>query len=1035
MTSLRLRSGSACRSFILGLIPAVMLLTAPAAQAGPAPQPDPDPQTTPAPVADATAAPAPVEEIVVTGSRIPVPANITATSPIQTVTSQEISLEGHTDTTDVINSLPQNIINSGNDFGNHTNPLAGTGGIATADLRGLGPQRTLVLIDGRRLGTGDPSTSNSNPAPDLDQIPAALIERVDVVTGGASAVYGSDAMAGVVNFIMKKDFEGIEIGGQYGAAQHSNKEDGVQALESAAGITPPTGSVLDGDTRDLSLLMGTNIAEGAGNITAYFTYHNQSPVNGESRDFSDCLLGTTSSTSWACENSSNSNKFTLVGTTTRYTVLGNQFLPWPQTGSSPPAEFNGSAYEYMQRQDLRYNAGVFAHLDINDWVKPYFEFGFMDDRTDQVAGPTAIFSGDNPLTADGNYLINCSNPLLSTQQRNILCTPAQIAADTANPGSASADVEIGRRNVEGGGRDFFYEHENYRIVTGAGGSLGDAWKYDAYGQYYYTTAYNNNQEEFGVGQINNALQATGTAANPTCISGGSCVPYNIFTQGAVTAAQLAYLYSPGTSFGSNTEEIVHADFTGDLGKYGIVSPFAKDGVFVNLGAEHRHEALSFDPDEAEIQGNLSGEGALLPLSAGYAVGEGFFEVRAPLAQKIPFAYDLSVDAGYRYSDYNTSAGKTNTYKFEVQYAPIQDVRFRYSYDRAVRAPNLIDLYLPQTYGEETYIGTDPCAPTTTASGKLVAATASYTQCARTGVTAAEYGNGSTTDTIAQCTAGQCGEVIGGNAALKPETADTYSLGISLTPSYLPEFNATIDYWHIALANVIGSIPANVLFNGCLNGTNPSYCSEVVRTSLGSLQGASVQTGGFIYQTNINTAAELVSGIDVQLNYRHPFEGHWGVISAAFSGSYLQHTTTTSYPGAQPYDCAGLFGESCGATVNPRWRHNLRVSWDSPWKLLLSAEWRYIGGTSFDNNSSNPALHFNEEGYYDTINATIPGYSYIDLTAEYRVYKGISVRAGVTNLFDKDPPILPQNEISPAFNSYPTYDILGRQLFMAFNAKF
>ena len=183
-------------------------------------------QTAPAPEQ-----PVAMQEITVTGSRIPVPGNISATSPTQVVSSQEIELEGHPDITEVINALPQNAINAAVDFGNHSNPLAAAGGIATADLRGLGPQRTLVLVDGRRLGVGDSSTANPNPAPDLDQIPTALVERVDVVTGGASATYGSDAMAGVVNFIMKKNFEGIEIGGQYLTYQHDQHNEGDVLLQ------------------------------------------------------------------------------------------------------------------------------------------------------------------------------------------------------------------------------------------------------------------------------------------------------------------------------------------------------------------------------------------------------------------------------------------------------------------------------------------------------------------------------------------------------------------------------------------------------------------------------------------------------------------------------------------------------------------------------------------------------------------------------------------------------------------------------------
>ena len=178
-----------------------------------------------------TAEPEPVlQEVVVTGSRIPVPANISATSPTTIVSSQEIQLEGHTDITDLINALPQNIIGSNADFGNTSSPLTSTGGFSTVDLRGLGPQRTLVLVNGRRLGAGDPSTTNQNVAPDIDQIPVPLIERVDVVTGGASATYGSDAIAGVVNFILKKDFQGIQIDGQYGFNDHDQHDSYVEDL-------------------------------------------------------------------------------------------------------------------------------------------------------------------------------------------------------------------------------------------------------------------------------------------------------------------------------------------------------------------------------------------------------------------------------------------------------------------------------------------------------------------------------------------------------------------------------------------------------------------------------------------------------------------------------------------------------------------------------------------------------------------------------------------------------------------------------------
>jgi len=285
-----------------------------------------------------------LQEIVVTGSRIPVPANITATSPLQVVTAQDIALAGQTDAVDILNSLPQTVINSGVDFGNNSSPLAVAGGIATADLRGLGPQRTVVLVDGRRLGIGDPNTGNPSPAPDLDQIPTALIERVEVLTGGASATYGSDAIAGVVNFIMKRNFEGVQLDGQYGFDQHQQHNYYMQDQETAAGITPPTGGVMDGYKRDLSFLAGTNFSDGAGNVTGYFIYHNQDAVPGSARDFSACPAYSTNyfndvpaAPGVTCFGNSNSNKFlTNAGGGPPYSVVGQQFVPYPAAGSVPP---------------------------------------------------------------------------------------------------------------------------------------------------------------------------------------------------------------------------------------------------------------------------------------------------------------------------------------------------------------------------------------------------------------------------------------------------------------------------------------------------------------------------------------------------------------------------------------------------------------------------------------------------------------------------------------------------------------------------
>ena len=972
-----------------------------------------------------------LQEVIVTGSRIPVPANIKATSPENVVSSQDLQLTGTTDTADILNLLPQNIMATGVDFGNQSSPLTSTGGFATVDLRGLGPQRTLVLVNGRRLGVGDPSTSNPNPAPDIDQIPEALIDHVDVVTGGASATYGSDAIAGVVNFVLKRNFQGVEVDGQYGFDQH-DQHSPFAADVTAAGYTPPTGSIEDGDKHDLSIIMGTNTADGNGNVTGYFIYHKQAAIPGSDRDFSDCE-GASNLPGFLCIGSGNSNYYKLDGTTSAYSVVGSEFLPRPQAGSVPPAEFNYNAYEYLQREDERYQAGVLAHDEINSFFQPYLEASFMDDRTTALVAPSGLFEDGNTATtagADGGFLVNCNNPLLSAQELGVLQSQGSCGAPTDN-----ANLIIGRRDIEGGGRESYYEHTNYRIVGGLQGDLGSAWTYDAYAQYYYTETYQSNLNYLNNQSISNALQVD--PATGQCYVGPPCVPYNIFTQGGVTADQLAYLYTPGTAFGTNNEEIESIDFTGDLSAWNLRIPWARNGVGVDLGADHRYEAVSFSPDGAELSGLLAGfSGALYSINESYALSEGYAEVRVPVIDDKPFVHSLVLDTGYRYSSYTTGVD-TNTYKFEVQLAPTQDFTLRYSFDRAVRAPNLIDLYLPRSFGQQQIQGTDPCAPTVSAGGAVTPATASLAQCERTGVTAAQYGNGGSTDTITQCVSGQCGEVIGGNTALQPEVGYTYSVGVTLTPASMQNFTASLDYYHIHIMNEVGSIPANVIMSNCLSTGSPTYCSQIVRTPGGSLYGSSVTGGGYILQTSINTAEALVSGFELSANYRYQL-GAWGSLTAQLDGSYLLHEVSTPYAGGESYDCAGLFGATCGASVNPTWRHNLRVSWVTPWNALFSVQWRFIGSTGFDNNSSQPALQYLEEGQYDPDIARIANYSYFDLAAQWNVFKQLQVRAGVDNLFDRDPPFIPSDDVSGdsgASNSYPTYDLLGRQIYVAFTAKF
>ena len=983
---------------------------------------------------------APVEEVVITGSRISLP-NATSTSPIQVVTAKEIQEGGRTDISDVIMQLPQNFNNSFSDLNNRTSGLTVAGGLATADLRGLGPQRTLVLVNGRRLGAADANTSNPNPAPDLDQIPTSLVERVDVVTGGASSVYGSDAIAGVINFVLKRNFEGVQVDGQFGENWHDQHSSAADKYLTDAGYAVPAGSIHDGKNRTLNLILGSNIADGKGNVTAYFGYLQANPVPSGNRDFGACQLNAQPNAAGIysgafCFGTTNSNLFGINGA--QYSVKGNQFVPWGTAGTNPPAIFNSQPYIYNGRDDLRYTAGFLAHVDLNDHVRPYAEFGFMSDKTDQKIAPSGLFRGANPLdpTLQGNYNVNCSNPLLSAQEASVLCTPAQIAADAADPGAVSANVDIGRRNVEGGGRDSYYEHTNYRGVVGVRGELVTAWTYDAYGQYYYTAFFNSNKQYLSFQGISNALQVKTDPASgsPACISGAPCVPYNIFQDGGPTAAALQYLYLNGTAYGTNSQRIAHADLTGELGEYGLKSPFARDGLSVNVGYEHRNETLSFDPDSGELGGLLSGfGGAAAAIHKGFSVSEEFVELGGPLVQDRPGIKTLIFDTGFRHSAYSISGG-VDTGKFEVQYQPVDALRLRSSFQRAIRAPNLIDLYNPPVVGS-VLSGDDPCAPNEITQ-KI---SATLQQCLRSGVTAAQYNAGS----IPQGSGNQLSQLLGGNPNLKPERADTFNVGVTFTPDSLPNLSGSIDYYRIKLTDEIAAIPPGLLLQGCLATGDALLCSKVVRNPVdGGLIGFSQATGGYLDETALNIGAAKLDGIDIQGSYRLSLPGALGSIAFNLNGALLLSNVSTPYPGAPSYDCAGLYGALC-ATVNPKWRHALRATWATPWNLEVSLNWRMIGSVSLDNNDSNPELfgrtfvNPNTGGPgVDTFNARIPNYNYLDLSASWTLVKGFELRAGINNLFDKDPPLITSEIVSSgANNTFETYDTLGRQLFIAFTARF
>jgi len=971
--------------------------------------------------------------IVVTGSRLAQP-NLESASPVTFVTAEEIQATGTTRVEDLVNSLPQVFAGQGGTIAN------GASGTATLNLRGLGSERTLVLVNGRRVVPGDPGTS----AADINIIPGSMIKRIDVLTGGASSVYGADAVSGVVNFIMDTDFEGFRIDGQYAIFDHSNgtKSSVTDALD-ARGFDYPTGHESDGGTVDVTASFGASFDDNRGHVTAYAGYRKVNKVLQAKRDYTSCALAASRS---------GTPPFTCGGSLTSPT---GTFIIYDSFGD--PADFTSTLYQvgngrvfengftrynyaplnHLQRPDERYTAGVFADYEISPALKPYLEVMFMDDRTVAQIAPSGDF---------GNTLsLNCDNPLLSAQQLSIVCdnenllvspSPDRAFDVVGNTGEPAYDfidpttgatynrgfAQILRRNVEGGGRQDDLQHTSYRGVIGMNGDLGSNWKYDAFYQYGRTIFAETYLNDFSVTRITRAIDVVDdpnqAGVNPVCRStlDGSdpnCVPWDIFAPGGVTPEALNYIQTPGFTRGINTEQVLSGALTGDLGAYGMKLPWADDGLALAVGAEYRKETLDFKSDVSFQTGDLAGQGApTLPVSGSFKVMEEFAELRIPLVQD-NFIYNAQITGGYRHSDYDVSTGgsfSTDTYKIEGKFAPIRDILFRGGYNRAVRAPTLQDLFAPNRVALDG--STDPCA------GHAI--TASEAGCLAQGLSVGQF--------VSENPASQYNGLIGGNASLNPEKADTWTVGVVLQPGFLPGFVASVDYFDIKIDRAIQGIGADTILEQCGTTADPFFCGLVHRDASGSLWRTS---SGYVVDTTQNIGNAKTSGIDVNAGYSRAI-GSFGRLSANFVGTWLDKLVTDT--GARDvngnpvaYACAGLYGAICG-TPNPEWRHQLRVGLEHPSGFGASVRWRYFDSVEEDPGSgSQPA------------NAKIPSVSYFDLNLTAELGDHYKFRLGANNLFDKEPPVVGSPACPAGFCNGNTfsqvYDALGRYVFAGVTLDF
>ena len=908
-----------------------------------------------------------VEKIQVTGSRIQ-RTDLETASPVQITSDAEIKLSGFTRIEDLLNSLPQ--IEAG-----QTSFISnGASGTANLDLRGLGPSRTLVLVNGRRLQPGGVYSQS----PDINQIPAGLVKRVEVLTGGGSTAYGADAVAGVVNFIMDTEFEGVEFTAGVAGYQHNNDNEYIQGLMDARNFEYPDGSSgIDGTSFNFDLSIGGSFDNGKGHAVAYATFRRDNELRQEARDYSSCALN---SAGTACGGSGNAiipNFY--VGTynadgSVNWNGFGNYYTLTPDNNFTPSSGnvYNYAPVNHFMRPDERFSVGAFVEYEVNDNFKPYLETMFMRDITKAQIAESGTFFNEA-------YEISYDSPLLSDAQRQFLTDNLGVVS------GQSFATYIGKRNVEGGPRASNLEHNALRIVLGAKGDIGDNWIYDASIQMGSTTSSAAYINDFFAPRIATAVDSEACAAD------SECIPYEVFTYQGVTPEQAGNLTGVGILNGETRQTIISGYVTGDLD---FTLPSADMPVAAVFGAEYRKEEFERLSDEVFEKGLLLGQGGpTTSIMGSYDVSELFTELSVPVLENLTF------DLGLRYSDYNTSGGET-TYKVAADYDVADNWKLRASYNRAVRAPNVAELFSPQSLG--LWSGVDPCS---TSSPELTQA-----QCANTGVTASQYGN------IAASPASQYNSITGGNPNLGVELADTMTIGLVAQPT--DDFNFSVDYWDIEMEDVIGSVGAELTVRQCALTGDAAYCDNVTRNSAGSLW---VGENGFVTATSINLAGRHWQGVDVSLN--HEYELGEGKITSKLIGTYMMTKEYDAIPGDETakYDCAGVVSTDCFA--QPDWRHTLTVTYSSDSFWSTSAKWRYFGGVDYD-------------GTVDTLVADgISSQSYLDLKGSFEINENTALLVGVNNVLDKEPPMVGGALSSNANTVAGFYDTLGRYLHASVTVKF
>lgn len=965
-----------------------------------------------------------VETVVVTGSLIQ---HTMGDQPIPTiiVDADAIAKTGKPNIAAVLAQLPQmQTAGGGVDLTpTNSNFLTSGFGVSNVDLRQLGATRTLVLVNGRRWVTGSPTSS----AVDLNTIPTQLIDRVETTTGGASAAYGSDAIAGVVNIILKQDFEGINATAQYGG---TSRGDGGDAYG--------------------TLMVGGNFLEGKGNVTVVMSYEDSQKISSGARDLTStdythlpglfpcvgtqgCLLLGSAYSSYGLNGRFRYAQPNSLG---QNLAVGTSYNPDGSTFSSAVNGFDRNPNRYIQVPVIRRTISETGHLDLAPWLRFFVEGTYAYTSSSQQLEPYPGSSEDGlskPTAAGGTgILIPLTNPFI----------PAGLLAN--NPGGAADGIFFYRRFADLGDRTGRADRDMGRVALGFEGDFGsmkngtflEDWKWSAsyvWGRTADSQTNGGYYDKIKMQQALNARLPTGTEVAPAGGGGfvcddpvaqaAGCVPINLFGAGSITPEAAAYVGSLVTLQSQAVEQVATVQANGSI------FTLPAGAVKVAVGAEYRNESARFIPDAASQAGTVAGNQQ--PATAGaFDVKEVFGEGLLPVLKDLPFAEYVELNGAVRFAHYST-AGDATSWKYGATWQVSNDLKFRGSEASATRAPNIAELFTPaaQTFPG---ISSDICSGYQNSANPNIVANCG-TQIAALGPALPGEPNTPTyTGPTGQAALQGVGGYTSGNPNLKPETAYTFTAGLVYTPSWLQGFQLTSDYYDIRIHGYIGALDPQTTQAACYE-TDPSlfatniFCQQILRQHDSVL-------GPIIKQINFpsfNLGSIKTSGVDTTITYAFDLGDFDDSLRDAGSFSFTLNTTYISHFDTDPGLPGTALIKSAGDAGQQMWRGLLRMTYTNG-PLEVTPSLRYIGPAYVSKESAlgAPANTTELEGN------RLPSVWYTDINVSYDVTEQVQGYVGVNNLFDVRPPETFQGAFDTTGTGTITdvYDPIGMFIYGGVNLK-